>query len=58
MRKRIRWICSFILFIFLVGLCTPHKIKALTMSNNMNVDARCAIALDSRSKIVLYEKNA
>lgn len=67
MRKRIRGICPFILFIFLVVLFNPCKIKALNasskpgnenISSNLNVDARCAIALDSKSKVVLYEKNA
>lgn len=67
MRKKLRDICPFILFIFLVVLCAPCKIKALNVINkvdkentskNLNVDARCAIGLDSKSKVVLYEKNA
>lgn len=67
MRKRVRDIGAFILFIFLVALCDPCKTKALTVnnkvliktiSNSLNVDARSAIALDSKSKVVLYEKNA
>ena len=67
MRKRIKGVCPFILFIFLVVLCTPYRIKASNVSNIMekektnntlNVDARCAIALGAKSKVVLYEKNA
>lgn len=67
MRKRVRDICLFILFIFLATSCAPCKTKALTVnnkvlmktiSNSLNVDARSAIALDSKSKVVLYEKNA
>lgn len=66
MEKKIRGICPFILVIFLVVLCVPYKIKALPIDNksskgntnkNLNVDARCAIALDGKSKVVLYEKN-
>lgn len=65
MRKRIKDFCPFILFIFLVVLCTPYNVRASNPSNkntntnkNINVDARCAIALDGKSKVVLYEKNA
>lgn len=59
--------CPFILFIFLVALCPTCKIKASnvgtkiekeSINKHINVDARCAIAIDSKSKVVLYEKNA
>ena len=59
--------CLLILTAFIVSLFAPCRVKALKMNNpqsknivgkNINVSARCAVALDSRSKVVLYEKNA
>ncbi|MBV7276781.1 D-alanyl-D-alanine carboxypeptidase [Clostridiaceae bacterium UIB06] len=59
--------CLFLLTVFIVLLFTPCKVKALKKNNpqsknitgkNINVSARCAVALDSKSKVVLYEKNA
>jgi D-alanyl-D-alanine carboxypeptidase len=67
-----KYMCSLLLTIFILTLVTPCRVKALEINNpqskngtnknsaskNINVSARCAVALDSKSKIVLYEKNA
>lgn len=67
MKKDSRWICIVMVTMLIVVYCVPHKVNALSLYNkavkenaskNLIVDARCAIALDSKSKIVLYEKNA
>jgi D-alanyl-D-alanine carboxypeptidase len=63
MRKSIKKITTFVLIIIMLVLAIPYKIKAVdnnknSTNKNIYVDARCAIALDSKSKVVLYEKNA
>lgn len=53
--KRIKFnkIVILVLTIYMVNMFT-YNVRA----ENINIDARSAIALDSKSKIVLYEKNA
>lgn len=67
MKKSSKWLCTTILFILSVVCCIPHRVNALNIYNkpsnentskSLVVDARCAIALDSKTKIVLYEKNS
>lgn len=66
-KEKHRYLCSLLLFIFTLSLATPYRVEALGFNNpntknstnkNINMSARCAIALDSKSKVVLYEKNA
>jgi serine-type D-Ala-D-Ala carboxypeptidase (penicillin-binding protein 5/6) len=58
-----RKICSLIIMIILI-INTSFIVRASTETDSLKqvstpfVNARCAIALDSKSKIVLYEKNA
>ncbi len=66
-RERHRYLCSLLLFIFTLSLFVSYRVEALEISNpntknstnkGITMSARCAIALDSKSKVVLYEKNA
>ncbi|MBI6873019.1 D-alanyl-D-alanine carboxypeptidase family protein [Clostridium aciditolerans] len=66
-RERHRYLCSLLLFIFTLSLFVSNRVEALEISNpntknstnkGITMSARCAIALDSKSKVVLYEKNA
>lgn len=67
MKKRIRLLQPFVLFILIAVFCITSNVSAINpndksikenISKNLVVDARCAIALDSKSKVVLYEKNS
>lgn len=65
MKNKFRYFNSLMLLIFLICLCTPVDAQELENNNstskqnkNISVDARCAIAMDSKSRIVLYEKSA
>lgn len=67
MKKRIIFLRPFVIAILIVAFCISSNVSAIKSNNkpvkeninkNLVVDARCAIALDSKSKVVLYEKNS
>lgn len=66
-KKAYKFVCLLLLTIFISSLFIPCRVKALKINSpqsknavnkNINVNARCAVAIDTKSKIVLYEKNA
>lgn len=60
MNKKLRRLLVFILVFFMVTNINTNVVMAGRDSKNKppNIQAGCAIALDSKSKVVLYEKNA
>lgn len=65
--KKCRYISSFLIILLMLSLFLEDSIKAFEMkkpkndlgaNKNMSMSARCAVAVDCKSKIVLYEKNA
>lgn len=64
MKNRIKKITLIMLTVFIITLFIPYKINASKLNDpssinkNIYVDARCAIAMDSKSKVVMYEKSA
>ncbi|WP_446899093.1 D-alanyl-D-alanine carboxypeptidase family protein [Clostridium sp. LBM24168] len=48
-----------LIFLIMFDICNINtSARDKDHSNNPDIDARCAVAIDARSKIVLYEKNA
>lgn len=67
MKNKFKYINILILTVFIVTLFVPIDVRALENSNDngkenvtkdIYVDAGYAIALDSKSKVVLYEKKS
>lgn len=65
-RKSMRQVSLFLLIVFISSLMFSHDVQSAGVNNkagndlpkNINVDARSAVAIDSKSKVVVYEKNA
>lgn len=58
---KIKKILLYFIVIFIIANMFPNKVMSEDKersSEKINVDARCAVAIDSNSKIVIYEKNA
>lgn len=47
---------TFICIVIALTILSNTSVKA--QDKKLNIDARCAIAMDSKSKVILYEKNA